>query len=260
MLTLDPGWKRPEGQINVPARWPVPDDNIDIHNDAVTRGSYDYLKYSMNYVVDLGPVDVYHLHRYGGDADFGRRSGLDWLKLRLHKRGFTRPVIIVQHFPFVGGQPEGLVKGDPGWDWKTNWTFEQRDHLLEILLPYNVLALCGGHHHDPGQLYDWYPTFYNNKETMDATYTAPKTCFQLRPGAAFNNFFGVVRVSTGANGVKHLNYIQGTAGNDGVGWDRGATTMMVDTPPQLYVRGFKVSNIVNFHYLSTIRLVGWRKP
>jgi cytolysin (calcineurin-like family phosphatase) len=117
------------------------------HTDAVipvtsidsSNYSYDWTNYSFNYVVDMGPVDVYQLHRYGGDGDYGRADGLAWVINTMKSRGVQRPSIVVQHYCFddVGPYP------DP------NWNQEERDYLLTQMAPFNVIAFLTGHVHEP---------------------------------------------------------------------------------------------------------------
>jgi hypothetical protein len=102
--------------------------------------SFDWTQYSFNYMVDLGPVDVYQLHRYGGDNDFGRESGWDWLQQTLKQRGTIRPVIIIQHYTFQFKD----IPMPP----KPFWNENQRDTLLKLLAPFNVVALLTGHIHE----------------------------------------------------------------------------------------------------------------
>ncbi|KAK5651798.1 hypothetical protein OQA88_11665 [Cercophora sp. LCS_1] len=114
----------------VDPRFPVPPDNI----DADPAGTFYFQNYSFSYMIDLGPIDVYQLHLFGGDSYNHRKSGLDSLKHKLASRGYTRPVFIVQHIPMT----------IPGTDY---WDDAARDHLLEILRPYNVVGFGVGHWH-----------------------------------------------------------------------------------------------------------------
>jgi hypothetical protein len=157
----------------------------------------------MNYFVDLGPVDVYQLHRYGGDADWGRETGLDWLKRNLALRGYKRPVIIVQHFLFSDWYEMDTEDSPSGV-----WTLAKLNHLYEILLPYNVLAVCVGHKHYPqGNLPNMVPVGWDAKErapfsrpwpnerkTLPSSYVKRKLA-EIRPGAALDHFFWFVPCS-----------------------------------------------------------------
>jgi cytolysin (calcineurin-like family phosphatase) len=233
--------------INVGPRWSVPLSNMDTRYDAKNWGTYEYKDYSLNYFVDLGPIDVYHLHRYGGDADYGRKSGMEWLKRTLAKRGYTRPIIIVQHFKIVGTDDDGLMDPTPGWDWTTHYTYAQRDHLLEVLLPYSIVAFGVGHYHDPTPPEMTMPRFKNNKETMDSTYW-DHFVPQFQPGAAFNGNFGVVRVESGTNQsggqIFTVNYAQGNGvyNANAISWDAGWSQTV--WPRDLYVRELQVTNTI----------------
>lgn len=124
--------------MSTQSRYKVPLNSIHTRREKdVTgvRGTYDYETYSLNYFVNLGPVDVYQMHRYGGDDEYKRESGLSWLKRMLARKGYGRPVIIVQHYLF---SPDTITP---------TWTDEQRDRMLEVLLPYNIVAFFVGHNH-----------------------------------------------------------------------------------------------------------------
>jgi cytolysin (calcineurin-like family phosphatase) len=142
--------------------------------DANGHGDFWWQDRSFNYRVDLGPADVYQMHRYGGDGDYGRADGLAWLKDRLDEGGPTRPVIIVQHYPFS--------------DWSAvipHWTLDQRDALLQLLEPYNVIALLTGHIHDAAA--------FNQKVSRNGS---TRVFSEFRPGSAGDHgWFALIRVS-----------------------------------------------------------------
>ncbi len=142
--------------------------------DADGSGDYHWRKHSFNYKVDLGPVDVYQMHRYGGDSEWGRPDGLDWLRDQLARGGAHRPVIVVQHLPFFD------------YDVLTpTWTKQQRDDFLNLLAPYNVIALLTGHIHDSPAL--------NQAPVVPST---GGTLREFRPGSAGDlGTFAVVRVT-----------------------------------------------------------------
>lgn len=103
---------------------------------ATSNEVFYWTEHSFNYLVDLGPVDVYQLHVYGGDTEHGRASGMQFLKDNLRSGGPLRPVIVVQHYDFGSFSI-------PAW-----WTETQRDALLNVLEPYNVIAFLMGHEHN----------------------------------------------------------------------------------------------------------------
>jgi cytolysin (calcineurin-like family phosphatase) len=236
---------RLKGKIDVGPRWSVPFSYIDTRYDAENWGTYEYKDYSLNYFVDLGPVDVYQLHRYGGDPDYGRRSGIEWLKRTLARRGYTRPVIIVQHFKLEGGTDDGLTNPTPGYDWTLLYTYEQRNHLLEVLLPYNVIAFGVGHWHDASVPFQMMPRFKNRKGTMDSDWKE-RVVPQFQPGAAMSGNLGVVRVekSTDQKGGERvtLNYVQGNGlyNDKYISWGYGYSDDL-PKPKDLYVRQLQVS-------------------
>jgi hypothetical protein len=132
-------------------------------------GNFEWPQHSLNYRVNLGPVDLFQAHRYGGDSEFGRASGLDWLKNQLSALGTARPVIVVQHYPF---EPTTLTP---------NWTTDQRDAFLQVLEPYNVIALLTGHVHDPP-----------GENEFPSKISAPdfgKIFDEFRPGAATATYY-----------------------------------------------------------------------
>ncbi|KAH8927824.1 hypothetical protein BT69DRAFT_709505 [Atractiella rhizophila] len=133
----------PKAPFKIPALYKGGWDETGRHlqMDCPLEGSYEWQKYSMNYVVNLGPVDVYQLHVFGGDPRHGRNDGLEWLKRTLAIKGYSRPVIIVQH--------------DLPSETQDQWvdeeaTVHETNHLMEVLLPYNVIAFLVGHNHDQG--------------------------------------------------------------------------------------------------------------
>jgi Calcineurin-like phosphoesterase/Ricin-type beta-trefoil lectin domain len=116
----------------LPPRYPV--TAIDAQPD--THGNWK--RWSYNYCVDLGPVDLFQLHVCAGDQTDGREGGLLWLRHQLSIRGPHRPIVIVQHFPFWGG--------DFG-SYFDHWRAE-RDNVLAILQDYNIVAALSGHFHE----------------------------------------------------------------------------------------------------------------
>ncbi|KAF2680996.1 hypothetical protein K458DRAFT_433881 [Lentithecium fluviatile CBS 122367] len=151
--------------------FPIPANSIDSDPD----GTFYYQDHSFNYVVDLGPVDVYQLHLFGGDVAHERRSGLDWLKRKLAARGYTRPVFIVQHLPM--GYPDGDY-----------WNDSARDQFLEILRPYNVLGVGVGHDHYQAKIKEIRPSSSTSGVEND------QHIYQVQPGPAFERKFGIIRV------------------------------------------------------------------
>ncbi len=187
-------------------------------------------------MVDLRPVDVYQLHRYGGNSEFGRESGLNWLKNKLALKGYRRPVIIVQHFEFSLNSfsiPDSNSK-----DTDTTWSVARRDILLEVLLPYNVIALLVGHLHNPAV------AIPNDKiQLPNAQGTLPHSfnkapIREFRPGAALNTMMALFRVEAaeGANIVKtNALFGRGNAKDPSViDWDLGCS-FEIPFPNPLYV-------------------------
>jgi cytolysin (calcineurin-like family phosphatase) len=190
--------------------------------DADGDGGYDWGAHSFNYMVDLGPVDVYQMHRYGGDTDDGRSDGMDWLRGRLMRGGPNRPVIIVQHYGFV------TLDGHP------IWTEKQRDAFLDVLAPYNVIALLTGHTHDPSEFDQPVPVRGRVNPFRE-----------FRPGGACDRgVFAAVRVSRTTLDVLFGNGISGsatwTSGGEFplspfLGWERILGKERFTSPPAVYV-------------------------
>ncbi|KAI0258385.1 hypothetical protein BC834DRAFT_975203 [Gloeopeniophorella convolvens] len=175
----------------------IPWQNIDSDTG---EGTFSYEDHSLNYVVDMGPFDVFQLHRYGGDSDDDRQSGVGWLEGRLEERGPTRPIIIVQHYLFS-------QTSDTNGSITPAWTSAQRNALLDILSPYNIVAFLVGHDHSVGPLPNWIPVPWNN-----ATRSVP----EIRPGAAFNQNAALVRVTP-----SNMDVLYGTANNGQLTWTSG---------------------------------------
>ncbi|KAF8849000.1 hypothetical protein BDZ45DRAFT_732564 [Acephala macrosclerotiorum] len=238
-------------------RYGIAPENI----DSTKNGSYEWKSHSLNYVVDLGPVDIYQLHRYGGDSVHGRESGLDWLKHKLALKGYKRPVIIVQHFPF-----SDCYEKDPADSVSELWSVAQVKHLMEVLLPYNVLAVCVGHIHSPrGALPQWIPAAWdywdqqfmlkdwpNERNTLPPSYKKHPVA-EIRPGAAFNKYFALFRLegervnTVGAKITKPttVDILYGTALNSdsdpvNIDWGRTGCSLSVGVPPTLYVRDIEI--------------------
>ena len=155
-----------------------------------------WTKRSLDYMVDLGPVDVYQLHVFGGDTQHGRASGMHFLRKTLAKRGTTRPVIIVQHYDFSSFSI-------PGW-----WTTTQRDALLTELEPYNVVAFLMGHDHSALTsipLRQPYPG------------SSPKVAEEFRPGSAgVHGNFAILHIEGNS-----FNIMQGSGANGVLTWNQG---------------------------------------
>ncbi|KAI0055981.1 hypothetical protein BV25DRAFT_1669401 [Artomyces pyxidatus] len=180
------------------AIYPIDWQNID---SEIGKGTYAYDDYSLNYVVDLGPVDVFQLHVYGGDSDNDRQDGIGWLQGKLADRGQTRPIIIVQHYLFSETVENGGIT--------PCWTNAQRDRLLNILSPYNIIGFFVGHNHGTGLLPNNIPV-----PTQNPTRNVP----EFRPGCAFNQNFALVRVTPST-----LDVMYGTAANKQISWTNGGT-------------------------------------
>ncbi|KAK4463634.1 hypothetical protein QBC42DRAFT_64119 [Cladorrhinum samala] len=204
--------------VRVPPRFPVPPGNI----DADPLGTFVYQSYSFNYVVDLGPLDVYQLHLFGGDSLHGRKSGLDWLKQKLasRARGYSRPFFVVQHLPIsMKGSSQDKV---PMWD------ESQRDDLLEVLRPYekDLLGFGVGHMH--------------RHEVNIVTSAAGVTAQEFMIGAANDRMFGVVRVEEVGAGKVATDIVWGLVEQDTgkIIWDKGWTK--ITGGEALYVKGVEV--------------------
>jgi hypothetical protein len=156
---------------------------------------FDWYKKSLSYRVDLGPVDVYQLHVYGGDTEHGWASDLDWLRGQLAQSAVTRPVIVVQHYDFT---PFSI----PEW-----WSEAQRDTLLTVLEPYNVIAFLMGHCHDQLESIPFEQPYPNSTKVAD----------EYRPGSAGEfGYFAVVRVTANS-----LNIMQGCGAGAELVWNNG---------------------------------------
>lgn len=187
--------------------------------------SFNWEKHSFNYVVNLGPIDVYQMHRYGGDNENGRADGLIWLRERLAQGGIERPIIIVQHYGFSDTEINAI---------SPNWTMEQRDEFLKLLAPYNVIALLVGHIHNTlGTIPERIPLPDKNK-TID----------EFRPGACGDGqAFAVVRVTKDTFDIAQGNTRSGSgplwADNQ---WDKAqyySTIQSVAIDDRLYLLGRK---------------------
>lgn len=221
---------------------PFPIDASNI--DAPVEGSFEWKKHSFNYVVDPGLVDVYQLHRFGGDYYGGRKSGLNWLKHQLAMKGYSRPVIIVQHFRWD-------AVNDEGTDW-ASWKSDNRRLLNEVLLPYNVIAMCCGHWHNQKSLptgNTWIARNDMNPPTLQPNRPQPKEIAEIVPGAAHNGYFSLLHgdyitdITTGNLPKLHLNImhanIYGNPGNKFL-WTKGWNKAFA-YPDPLYIRGVDVS-------------------
>ncbi|WP_432981440.1 metallophosphoesterase [Dactylosporangium sp. CA-233914] len=197
------------------AAFPVTD--IDADGD----GGFKWREHSFNYRVDLGPVDVYQMHRYGGDSEWGRPDGLEWLRTQLERGGPHRPVIIVQHYPFLWTGDRSPI-----------WTTAQRDDFLRMLAPYNVIALLVGHIHDG----------YSFAQPVTIPGTG-KVLREFRPGAAGDyGAFALLRVTPSTLDVVFGNGDtgsvvwqpkngQGFALNPFIGWEPVGDNILFAGPP-----------------------------
>lgn len=130
----------------------------------------DWRSCSYNYWVDVGPADIFQLHRYTGDSEFGRMSNSDWLKRQLSYRGRKRPIIVIQHYALDAETSPGLNKN-------------QIADILSLFSEYNVIAFLYGHIHNKA-----------TRASYDLKYGS-KTFSGFRPGAALSGYFGVGNVS-----------------------------------------------------------------
>lgn len=172
--------------------------------DSNGGGSFEWPEHSFNYKVDMGPFDLYQVHVYGGDGDYGRASGIGWLADRLAEQGPGRPVVIVQHYSFAdtGGTP--------------NWTPEQRDAFLTVLRPYNVVALLTGHNHSQLRPVPYQVPVPGSTRTFD----------EFRPGSCSDGqAFAVVRISDTSFDIMEGNTLSG-----GIGWTAGYSKVVPPGP------------------------------
>lgn len=194
--------------------------------DADGKGGFNWHEHSFNYKVDLGPVDVYQVHRWGGDDAYGRPDGLDWLKRELDRRGPHRPVIIAQHDPFILTDPIS-----------PSWTEAQRDKFLEFLAPYNVIALLTGHIHSGSD--------FGQPTTIPST---QGTFREFRPGSSCDDGrFALIRVGPTALDVifgcgltGSVVFDQDNAGGFPIDafdkkWDRVPGGVVLATPPAVSI-------------------------
>jgi len=99
---------------------------------------------SHNYSWDWGPIHFIQLHTWGGETKFAATthpSGLPWLIQDLQNRvgSSNRPVVILQHY--------GFDNYSVGW-WGSNGTqYLHIAEFLNIIRPYNVVAMFTGHVH-----------------------------------------------------------------------------------------------------------------
>jgi cytolysin (calcineurin-like family phosphatase) len=147
--------------------------------DADGEGGIDWKKYSFNYFINLGPVDVYQLHVCGGDNRYGRASGQDWVRDRITERGLDRPVIIVQHYTTTQTSEN---------DQDPDWSKAQRAAFLKFLEPFNVIALLDGHDHEPLSYVPYRVNLPDSSQFIE----------EFRPGASQNGYFAVARVAKGS--------------------------------------------------------------
>ncbi len=165
--------------------------------------AYCWKSHSLNYCVNLGPVDVFQMHVYGGDSENGREDGIAWLKNQLAQRDISRPIIIVQHYAF-----------DSVSDKQPNWTRAQRDAFLRILEPYNVIALLTGHVHNPGNFPDGIQIPNSTKYFM-----------QFRPGMCSDfGGFALARVSDSS-----FDILQGSTKTGAITWVKGYSQNISNT-------------------------------
>jgi cytolysin (calcineurin-like family phosphatase) len=199
--------------------------------DANGKGSFDWKLNSFNYVVNLGPVDVYQLHVYGGDGEYGRANGIEWLKQTLAQRGTSRPVIIVQHYS-LDLTRENCETLSP------NWSDAERDALLGFLEPYNVIACLTGHDHSPQPLplpiRIWFP---DHGKSLDG----------FRPGASQNGNFAIVRVTSAT-----FDIIEGNVDENGnCTWRAGYSKML---NPSLEIPLYRAYNDARSDHFYTTSL------
>ncbi|KAF1993716.1 hypothetical protein P154DRAFT_527585 [Amniculicola lignicola CBS 123094] len=213
-------------------RFEIPADAIDCN----PNGTFWWGDNSFNYVIDLGPVDVYQLHCYGGDNDHGRKSGLDWLKRKLAAKGYARPVVIVQHFSFFTWVNKGSDRAK--WDWCEN----QRDNFLEVLAPYNIIALCNGHIHDTEPKWPRAITVPNARGTFDID--PKKVLYEFRPGSAMHQKFALFRVETpkggGPGSFNVIFYSAAVEGQIPITWTWKGWNKSLSVPAPIYVRDIVV--------------------
>ncbi|KAJ7852436.1 hypothetical protein B0H13DRAFT_2083995 [Mycena leptocephala] len=164
------------------------------------KGTFEWPDYSLNYVIDMGPFDLIQLHRYGNDSEYGRQSGIVWLQQTLEARGPIRRIIIAQHYLFSETCDTGGIC--------PSWTAAQRNALLVVLAPYNIIAFVVGHNHGTGPLPNWIPVTFNN-----VTRQVP----ELRPGCAFNQNMALIRVTPATMDVVYGNSQSG----GGFNWTAG---------------------------------------
>jgi cytolysin (calcineurin-like family phosphatase) len=147
---------------------PVPVTSYDVESDC--------------YSWDWPNVHLVQTQRFAGDTNKGAISGLEWLANDLATYAADRkPVILFQHYgwdPFSteAWDPDKQTfdtegKGPPHW-----WSPEDRSKMVEILRPYNVIALFHGHQHETAMIY--------NRDGIDI----------FKPKAAFMGGFAVVNV------------------------------------------------------------------
>lgn len=222
------------------ARFPIPLNQFDQQE----QGSYEYDKYSFNYYIDMGLFDVYQLHRYGGDHENDRKSGLTWLKNNLQRRGLNRPIVICQHF--MVSYTENLTDG-------TGYTDAQRDALFEILLPYNVVCFMVGHDHNiPTAGQTEFPSwpFPNGRNTIQGWSGQAKQPPEVRPGAAFDGAFALATVKDIGSSKYTLEVLYGNTAQpqESIQWTSGLKPIefKLSQAQELYIRGIEVRSALPF--------------
>ena len=101
-------------------------------------GVVNFHKSTANYSWDWGKLHLIQAHTYADERKYGSRGGLAWLArdLARHVGDSGRPVIIFQHYGFDDFSKSG--------DW---WQDLDRENFLNVIRPYNVIALFSGHRH-----------------------------------------------------------------------------------------------------------------
>jgi len=124
---------------------PVPASDYDLDSDC--------------YSWAWGGLHLVQLHRFAGDTRKSATDSLPWLKANLARFAADgRPVILFQHygwdsFSIERFDPEAKTfddhgTGDPHW-----WSDVERQAMLEIIAPYNIVGIFHGHEHDTPMAY-----------------------------------------------------------------------------------------------------------
>jgi hypothetical protein len=126
------------------------------------------------------------------------------------------------------------------------WSVDDKNKMLEVLMPYNLIAICTGHQHLPVGLLPGRIPMVNMMDSVviGAWTREPGYIPELRPGGALVTDFALVRVAAPASGEGiSMDVLYGTlepSPSKPLQWMRG-WNLTKTANQQLYVAKFKVS-------------------